>query len=260
MRNVKGFLIDLDGVLYIGDNAIPGAQETIEFLKNRGYLFRFVSNTTRKSRDSIAKRLLALGFNIPTEYIFTPARAAVSYMKQTGLHHCDLLITGDVHKDFEQMRISGLNTKIDCIIIGDAGDMITYDTLNAAFRKIMEGADIIALEKDRYWMAPDGLYLSAGPIVSAIEYATGKKAMVVGKPSVNFFKLALRDMDILPSEAVMIGDDIATDIGGAQAAGMQGILVKTGKFREDCMKEAGIIPTRIIDSIAHLPKILEVPH
>jgi HAD superfamily hydrolase (TIGR01458 family) len=257
---VKGFLIDLDGVLYVGENAIPGAQETIEFLKNRGYLFRFVSNTTRKSRDSIAKRLIALGFNIPAEYIFTPARAAVAYMKQAGLHHCDLLTTGDIHKDFGQVRIVEPNAKIDCIIIGDAGDRITYDTLNSAFRKIIEGADIIALEKDRYWMAPDGLCLSAGPIVCAIEYATGKKAVVVGKPSPYFFQLALYDMGIQPGEAAMIGDDISTDIGGAQAAGIRGILVKTGKFREDCMKDAGIIPTRIIDSIAHLPKILEVPH
>jgi len=260
MRNVRGFLIDLDGVLYVGDNAIPGAQETIEYLEENGFLFRFVSNTTRKSRSSIAKRLTALGFNIPADYIFTPPRAAIGYMRTAGLHHCYLFTTGDAHTDFEQVPISESDTKTDCVIIGDAGERITYDNLNAMFRKVIEGAEIIALEKDRYWMAPEGLCLSAGPIVNAIEYATGKKAIIVGKPSPDFFRLALHDMGITPEEAVMIGDDILTDIGGAQAAGMRGVLVRTGKFREDRLKEAGIIPTRIIDSIARLPEIMDIKH
>lgn len=107
------------------------------------------------------------------------------------------------------------------MIVGDAGDMITYDSLNTAFRYLMEGAELIALEKDRYWMAHDGLSLSAGPFVHALELASGKTAIIMGKPSTAFFDLALNDMGLLPGQVAMIGDDITTDIGGLTMPGCE---------------------------------------
>jgi HAD superfamily hydrolase (TIGR01458 family) len=121
----------------------------------------------------------------------------------------------------------------------------------------MKGADLIALEKDRYWMAPDGLSLSAGPFVSALEYATGKTAALVGKPSKAFFSLALDDMGLAGDQVVMIGDDILTDVGGAQQAGIRGALVRTGKFSEEALKNSGIRPDFILDSIARISRIVE---
>lgn len=256
MEGIKGFLIDLDGVLYIGDQPIAGAQAAINNLMKNGYAFRFISNTTRKCRKTIASRLSAMGFKIPEEYIFTPPLAAVAYIKKTGLNNCFLLTTGDVDRDFETFCARDSGTKPDFVIVGDAGEAITYDNLNSAFRCLMEGAELIALEKDRYWMAADGLSLSAGPFVQALEFASGKKAMVMGKPSEAFFALALQDMGLRTGEVAMIGDDITTDIGGAQQAGMRTILVRTGKFREDLLKSAMIKPTWIIDSISQLEEIL----
>jgi HAD superfamily hydrolase (TIGR01458 family) len=142
------------------------------------------------------------------------------------------------------------------VIVGDAGDKITYNSMNTAFRHLMNGADMIALEKDRYWMAPGGLSLSAGPFVQALEFATGKTATVVGKPSKTFFELALCDMNLRADQVAMIGDDILADIGGAQTLGMQGILVRTGKYRKDAVDNAVIKPGFIIDSLAQLPEIL----
>ena len=256
MKGIKGFLIDLDGVLYVGDRPLEGAQAAIEYLMQKDYIFRFVSNTTRKCRKTIARRLSAMGFDIPEEYIFTPLLAAMAYMKKTGKRHCYLLTTGDVVRDFEQVRAQDTSAKKDYVIVGDAGETITYDSLNAAFRHLMEGAELIALEKDRYWMTHDGLSLSAGPFVQALEFATGKTAMVMGKPSKAFFDLALRDMGLHSEQVVMIGDDIRTDMRGAHNAGMRSILVRTGKFREDDLKIANIKPTHIIDSIAQLKNIL----
>jgi HAD superfamily hydrolase (TIGR01458 family) len=120
----------------------------------------------------------------------------------------------------------------------------------------MDGADLLALENDRYWMAPDGLSLSAGPIVRALEFASGKTALVLGKPSQEFFSLALQDMNLLPHETIMIGDDIQTDIGGAFHAGMRGILVRTGKYRRDSAEAAPVQPALTIDSIAHLTTVV----
>jgi HAD superfamily hydrolase (TIGR01458 family) len=256
MNGIKGFLIDLDGVLYVGDNPIEGAGAAIEYLLQKNYPFRCVSNTTRKCRKTIARRLSAMGFDIPEEYIFTPPLAAIAHMKKTGKRHCYLLTTGDVDQDFAQVCTQDTGAKKDYVIVGDAGDAITYDSLNAAFRHLMEGAELIALEKDRYWMAHDGLSLSAGPFVQALEFASGKTATVMGKPSKTFFDLALGDMGLPSYQVAMIGDDITTDIGGACHAGMKGILVRTGKFREDALKGTTVKPTHIIDSIAHLKEIL----
>lgn len=256
MMDVKGFLIDLDGVIYVGDSAISGAQHTIEFLKENRIPFRFVSNTTRKCRETIARRLSGMGIDVPVEYIFTPPLAAVAYMKKSGKNRVYLLTTGDVHKDFETTCSCDCSQDVDYVIIGDAGDKLTYNSLNRAFRYLMGNAELIALEHDRYWMAPDGLSLSAGPFVQALEFATGKIPTVMGKPARTFFELALSDMGLHPHDAAMIGDDIITDIAGAQAAGMTGILVRTGKFREDTLRHAGITPSHIIDSIAGLREII----
>lgn len=253
---IGGFLIDLDGVLYTADAAIPGALETIRFLADEKIPFRCVSNSTRKSRASIAAKLAALGFEIPESLIFSPPLAAVRYMEQTRKHRAFLLVTGNADRDFAGACTDDGSTAIDYVIIGDAGDRITYASMNHAFRCLMEGADLIALEKDRYWMDRDGLSLSAGPFVAALETATGKTATVVGKPSKAFFDLALRDMGLSAENVVMIGDDILTDIGGAQAAGMRGVLVRTGKFRRDTLEKAQVRPAAVINSVGDIRTIL----
>jgi HAD superfamily hydrolase (TIGR01458 family) len=257
MKDIEGFLIDLDGVLYTGNQAIDGAPGAIKFLTENGYPFRCISNTTRKCRHSVASHLSSLGFDIPEDYIFTPPLAAIAHMKNTGRTGYYLLTTGDVDRDFAEVENTNPDTKPDWVIIGDAGDKITYNSMNMAFRYLMGGAELLALENDRYWMATDGLSLSAGPIVRALEYATGKTATVVGKPSPEFFNLAIQDMHLHPEQVVMIGDDIITDIGGAYHAGMKGILVRTGKFRSDSAYAAVIKPVYTIDSVSCIQDIIQ---
>jgi HAD superfamily hydrolase (TIGR01458 family) len=258
LNGIRGFLIDLDGVLYTGDIPVGGADTAIQFLNENGYSYRCVSNTTRKCRHTIAKRLSLMGLEIPEEYIFTPPVAAVAFMKTTGRSRFRLLVTGDVDRDFPRENREGIHGFVDYVILGDAGDELTYLNLNAAFRDLMAGAELLALEKDRYWMATDGLSLSAGPFVTALEFAAGKKAVLMGKPSQAFFDLALKDMNLDPEQVVMIGDDINSDVGGAQQAGMRGILVKTGKYREDIVKQSAVRPDLIIDSVADIRKIVRV--
>ena len=254
--DVKGFLIDLDGVLYQGDQPIDGAQAAIELLVEKKYRFRFVSNTTRKCRKTISDRLARLGFEIPESSIFTPPLAAIARMNAAGKHRCMLVTTGDVHKDFEHTCDLNGGAATDYVVIGDAGDAMTYRLLNAAFSAVNAGAGILALEKDRSWMSPDGLMLSAGPFVAALEFATGKTATVVGKPSPMFFEMALKDMNVHPDQAVIIGDDILTDIAGARSIGMKAVLVRTGKFNEESLRSAPVIPDWVINSIASIGDLL----
>jgi len=253
---ISGFLIDLDGVLYTGDSPVPGAIETIGFLTDHGYPFRCLSNSTRKCRATIATRLEKMGFSIPESSIFTPPLAAVRYMKDSGKNRAFLLVTGDVGRDFAGTCTDDGSLHTDFVVVGDAGEKVTYGNLNHAFRCLMEGAGLLALERDRYWMDKDGLSLSAGPVVAALEMAAGTNATVVGKPSREFFGLALADLGLQKEEVVMIGDDIATDIGGAQGAGIRGALVRTGKFRAEVFEKSAIRPDHVINSVKDILTIL----
>jgi len=142
------------------------------------------------------------------------------------------------------------------VIVGDLGAAFGYDVLNRAFRQVIDGAELIALQKNRYWLRADGLALDVGPFVAALEYATGREAFVVGKPARGFFDEVLRDLGVDAGAAAMIGDDVESDIGGALAAGLAAILVRTGKYRKDAARAAGIEPTATVDSIADVPALL----
>jgi HAD superfamily hydrolase (TIGR01458 family) len=249
---MKSFLIDLDGVLYVGKKPVEGARECLERLDELGYDYRFVSNSTRRCRSSVAKRLEEFGYHVLPQQIFTPPLAAIQRIKRAKKNRCFLLSTGDVHLEFESAGISLASNDVDFVIIGDAGQNFTFDRLNLALRLILDGAEILALEQDRYWQESDGLVLSTGPFVAALEYATGKKAELMGKPSSEFFQMALKDMGAQPEQAAMIGDDILTDVDGAQRLGMKGILVKTGKYREDLARASGVTPDLVLDSLAQL--------
>ncbi|NYT20986.1 MAG: TIGR01458 family HAD-type hydrolase [Methanomicrobiales archaeon] len=253
----EAFLIDLDGVMYVGDTPVPGARDAVKFLEDQGHPFRFVSNTTRKSRHTVAGRLRSMGFSIPEEHIFTPAAAAVSYLSENRRKSAFLLTTDEVAREI--VAASGIvhhPATAETVVIGDAGDRFTYESLNEAFRLLLEGAELVALERDRYWMGTDGMMLSAGPFVAALEYAGGKEALVMGKPSPAFFLRALASMGAEPGTAAMIGDDVVTDIGGAMSCGLSGILVKTGKFREETLARASHPPSAVLPSLADLPAYL----
>jgi HAD superfamily hydrolase (TIGR01458 family) len=255
--SIDAVLLDLDGVLYVGDAPVRGAVEAVEWLRDEGIPFRCVTNTTRRSRRAVAARLGDLGFAVPEAWCFTPAMAAVRRLGEEGVAVCHLIAAGDVHRDFEESGIGLVDGEAPVVVVGDAGDRWTYARMNRAFRLLAGGARLLALERDRYWRDADGLVLSAGPFVAALEYAAGVTAEVVGKPSPAFFRLALADLGVPAERAVMVGDDVATDIGGARAAGLAAFLVRTGKFRPETLATAPVAPDRVLGSIADLPALLE---
>lgn len=252
----RGVLFDIDGVLYTGGKVIDGAPAILDDLRAHDIPFRCISNTTRSSRATIAQRLEKMGFSIPAEHIFTPAVAAASYLISIGIYRCMFLTAHDVMEDMMISGIESTGKDAGAVVVGDAGDRFTYNMMNEAFRALISGAELIALERDRYWMDEDGLSLSAGPFVAGLEYASGVHASLVGKPSREFFEAALHSLGYSASEVLMVGDDIITDIGGAQAAGIDAALVRTGKFREELFRESGIDPDYLIDSVLRLYDII----
>ena len=251
---VIAVLIDLDGVLYVEHEPIDGSIDAVKRLRARGIGLRFVTNTTAHSRDRTLAKLDRLGFSVAEHELVTPAALALRYCRQRGHRRVALVMNEEVKRDFAELEEADEGAQ--AVIVGDLGSAFGYDVLNHAFRCVMEGAELIALQKNRYWLRADGLSLDVGPFVAAIEYATRREAYVVGKPARGFFEQALEDLQVDPVAAAMVGDDIESDIGGALQAGLQAILVRTGKYREERVTESGIQPTAVVDSIADVPELL----
>ncbi|KAL4229308.1 Haloacid dehalogenase-like hydrolase domain-containing protein 2 [Mactra antiquata] len=228
-RNIKAVLVDLSGTIHIDDNEIPGSINALKKIRQSNLQIKFVTNTTKESKRLLHARLTKIGFDIKQEEIFTSLTAARKLIDEQKLS--PLMLIDDRAK--EEFLISDTSSdKLNSVLIGLAPDKFNYTQMNKAFRLLQNGAKLIAIHKARYYKTNDGLNLGPGPFVSALEYSSGCKAEVVGKPQTSFFISAIEDIDIDPSECVMIGDDVRDDVVGAMTAGMNGILVKTGKYRK----------------------------
>jgi HAD superfamily hydrolase (TIGR01458 family) len=251
---VRAVLLDLDGVLYVEDMPVPGARAAVEALREPGLTLRFVTNTTASPRRRILERLGRLGFAVELGELATPAALAVRHCLEAGHTRVALVMNEEVKEDFAELEEE--DADVGAVIVGDLGSAFGYDVLNHAFRLVMDGAELVALQRNRYWLTPDGLSLDVGPFVAALEYATDRTAHVVGKPAPAFFETILRTAGATAAEAVMVGDDVESDVGGAQRAGLAGVLVRTGKFREDAVRASGVEPDATVDSIADVPALL----
>lgn len=258
MSAIRAVLFDLDGTVYTDGVPFPGAAETVAELRRRGNEVGFVTNTTSRSRRLLCERLHAIGIDTPPTRIVTALLAGAAYLRERGIRRIAPLVPeraledlGDFEKD---------QARPEAVVVGDLDDRWTYEILNTAFRQLMNGADLIALSRDRYWQQEDGLVLDCGPFVAALEYATGKTAAVCGKPSPGFFKEALASLGAgwpeRAAEVLMVGDDIWGDIEGAQHAELLTCLVRTGKFREDVFQRSGVTPDMILNNLAELPEAL----
>jgi HAD superfamily hydrolase (TIGR01458 family) len=254
LEGVRALLIDLDGVLYVEDEPIAGAREALARMRAVGLAIRFVTNTTAHSRTATLGKLQRLGFEVADPELVTPAVLALAHCRERGHRTAALVMNDEVKSDFAEIAQAAHD--VDVVIVGDLGDAFSYDVLNRAFRLVLGGAELVALQKNRFWLTSDGLSLDVGPFVAALEYATRRDAYVVGKPAHAFFRLPLAELGVDAASAVMVGDDIESDIGGALDAGLRAVLVRTGKYRIDAVAASGIEPDAVVDSIAAVPALL----
>ncbi len=247
---VKAYLFDLNGVFFVDGTPLEGAAETIEMVKARDIPRRFITNTTTRSLDTLHHALNEMGLPVDKSEIISPGRAAVMHLRKLGKPRCHLLLNEDTKKDFAEFPTS--HTNPDVIVIGDIGEKWNYQILNQAFEMLMYGARLIALHKGRYWQTGKGLKLDIGAFVSGLEYATGRKAEIIGKPTSSFFEAALESLGSPAGETAMLGDDIESDVGGAQAAGLKGVLMKTGKYRPEIVSRSMVRPDAVLENIGEL--------
>lgn len=230
MTRPEGLLLDLSGVLYQGDAVIEGAVEAVARVRHEGLPVRFVTNTTRSPRAAVLAKLARLGFEVAPDELFSAPDAAKAYCRAHGLSPY-LLVHPALEPEFADLRTD----KPNAVLIGDAGSAFDYEALNRAFRYLMKGLPLISMGSNRYFRESDGLSLDAGPFVTALEYAAEVKAVVVGKPAASFFEAAVESLGAPAAGIVMIGDDYRFDVEAAMRAGLRGVLVRTGKYREgDC--------------------------
>lgn len=250
MHTIKGLLFDIGGVLYVGNTMIPGADLTLTHLQ-KAFPIRFITNTTRQLPHTIYDKLSEMGFMVEQEQIFTALDATKAYIQKEG-GMVFTLLTDEAKAYFSDYE----SDKGDFVIVGDAYTNFDYAHLNGAFRALENGAKLIACATNRSFLDSDGIRsMDAGGFVAALEFAAQTKATVIGKPSRDFFHLAARSMRLHPSEILMIGDDIESDIKGAKDAGMQAALVKTGKFHPSDLDKA-IEPDYILEDLTGVVSIL----
>jgi HAD superfamily hydrolase (TIGR01458 family) len=255
---MAAILLDVDGVLYVSGEPIPGAVDAVRRLRADGHRIRFVTNSTTMSRRQLGENLRSLGFTVDDDELQTTGDVASSVL--AGKRVLALTMPG-IRDDLKGMQLIGMNA--DAVLVGGADEteepnrIYSYLNLNRAFLELLAGADLYCLHRNRWWQTAEGPRLDAGAIVAGLEYAAGIEATVLGKPSPAYFRAALDALDSDPELTWMVGDDIEGDVVGAQAMGMRTVLVRTGKFRPDELEHTRVVPDGIVSSIAHLPDWLE---
>src|SRR5579885_200151 len=220
---MRGILFDMDGVLYNSDRLIPGAVETVAWLRSRHIPHLFVTNTTSRGRAALVEKLRGFGIEASEDDILTPPVAAAAWLRAQCEGPVALFLRPSTRAEFAGLPLADDTAErgASYVIVGDLGDLWDFRTLNRAFRLLHHNpeAKLIALGMTRYWLASDGISLDVAPFVAALEHATGRKAVVFGKPAGAFFQAASAKLGLPAQALLMIGDDIDADIGGAQAAG-----------------------------------------
>ncbi|HEY7031382.1 MAG TPA: TIGR01458 family HAD-type hydrolase [Thermomicrobiales bacterium] len=251
---MRGVLFDVDGVLHVGMRAVPGAAEAIERLGERGIRVRFMTNTTTARRATLAAGLRGIGLPVRDEELMTAPVATAGYVKRRWPGaRCYLIAKGDVAEEFVEAGVALVADEGDeaagVVVIGGAEERLTYERMNRAFRMLLGGATLVAMHRNRSWRTAAGMQLDSGPFVTALEEASGVRAVTVGKPALPFFRQGLRAIGVPARAVAMVGDDAVNDLAPARRLGMRTILVRTGKpvgEREEAMAEV------TIDSVAEL--------
>ena len=250
----RGLLLDLDGVFHVGDQLLPGAAETLAYLRSQAIPFRIVTNTTTLSRASLVDKVRRMGLPLEVGDIINAAHAATLFLRQLPNPRCRFVVSADTRADF--VEFDNHDVDPEYIVLGDIEDQLSYGLLDSIFRQMVGGAELIALHKGRFWQTAGGLKVDLGLFVAGLEYTTGKSATVIGKPSPRIFEMALRELGLRSAECAMIGDDLYNDVGGAQAAGIKGILIRTGKYRPLYETSSEVVPDLVIDSLTEVSDLL----
>ncbi|MFG2874180.1 HAD-IIA family hydrolase [Streptomyces sp. NPDC048337] len=260
MEPIRAVLIDIDGVLTVSWKRLPGTVAAMERLRAAGLRLALVTNNTSRTRAAIAARLADLGFPVGAGDVLTAPAATAAYLRE---HYpgarCLLLNSGDVRDDLPGVPLvdeGDAEGDADVVVLGGAGAEFGYEALNRVFRQLQRGARLVSMHRNLYWRSEGGLDLDTGAFLEGLEKASRTEAEVTGKPAPAFFASALAHVGVDASEALMVGDDIESDVLAAQRSGITGVLVRTGKYLPETHRAASGTPDHVLGSFADLPALL----
>ena len=258
-----GVLLDIDGVMVTSWKALPGAVDALAELADRAVPRMFLTNTTSRSRGEIAQLLGDCGFDVDASEILTAAALTAEYVSSTFPDkRVWVLNQGPIAEDMVGVELTDDPSSAQVIVLGGAGPVFTHDALSKVLELMLDGVPAIAMHRSMTWSTADGLKIDTGVYLEGLEKAVGRKIKAIGKPSPLGFRAAVDLMQMEPTQVVMVGDDMHNDVLGAQASALIGVLVRTGKFREEALRALqrdvfGPVPDHIIDSVADLPTLLD---
>jgi len=256
LPTIDGLLLDMDGVLTVSWEPLPGAVASFARLRAGGLAIRVITNTTSRSRETIAAGLRGAGFEIADDEVMSAALAAGAYLRDAHPGERVFLLGDAQRADLAGVQLVGLDDDPGVVLISGADESFDYATLNRVYRALLGGAAFVAMHRTMAWMTTDGICLDVGAYVVGLERAVGRPAVVTGKPSPSFFTAGLDALGLPAGRVAMVGDDMDSDVLAAQAVGIGGVLVRTGKFREDALDRAVGAPDRVVDSIVDVPALL----
>jgi HAD superfamily hydrolase (TIGR01458 family) len=253
---IEALLLDIDGVLTVSWDPVPGAIEALDRLRRRGIPIRLITNTTTKTRVELAATLRDVGFSVGDDEIVTAVVATAAHLRGSDpAARVFVLSDGDATADLDGVQLVDVD-EADVVVLGGASDEFTHDTMNRIFRRLMQGARLVGMHRNLLWKTANGWELDGGAYIAGLEEATDTRATICGKPEAAFFSAALDALDVGADRAAMVGDDVLNDVAGAKALGMSGILVRTGKYRSGDERRHGVEPDHVLDSIADVPDLL----
>ena len=225
-----GIVLDMEGVLHVDWQPIDGSPHAVRELRERGVELAILTNTTGKTRSGIAERLAAIGFEFEPARIVTAASAAADHLRRNHpAARVYALVEDGATGDLDGVELVDRPGDAEVILLGGPDETWTYGRLNAVFRALLAGAPLVAMQRNRWWPTGDGASLDAGMFVVGLEHAARVSATVIGKPSPDIYRAACRLLSVPPERAMMVGDDLETDLPPAAEIGMRTCLVRTGK-------------------------------
>jgi HAD superfamily hydrolase (TIGR01450 family) len=273
LDGVRAFVLDADGVLMFKGAPIAGAADAVTRLRALGLPYRVVTNFSSAHRSSLAAAFgKATGLEVDGAEIITAASAAAAYTARAHPGAPILVLAApDARREWAGQEVlaaseaDGRSEPVAAVVIGDAGDDLSFTNLDIAFRQLRAGATFVAMHRNPWWMTPKGFTLDAGAVVAGLEFALGRKAVICGKPSPVVFRQALAELReqvaggstpsgqragsggprLRAADVAMVGDDPRADIGAARRVGLRGVLVLTGKTTADEASAAGVPRERI---------------
>jgi HAD superfamily hydrolase (TIGR01458 family) len=255
---MAAILLDVDGVLQVSGEPIPGASDAVRRLRRDGHRLRFVTNNTRQTRVQLAEELCSLGVEVDETELQTTAGAAAHALAGKRVL---ALVMHAIVADLEGIELVGEDA--EAVLIGGADEtpesnlVFSFMNLARAFSELEMGAELFCLHRNRWWQTKHGPLLDSGMFVAGLEWAAQTEATVLGKPSAAYFAAACEALDADPELTWMVGDDFDSDVVGAQKCGLRTVLVRTGKFRPETVERSTVHPDGILSSLAHLPDFLE---